>query len=106
MQEVRRNDPSQSHLIKEVQIIPVKPTEGIVGFASFVFNNSLYLGSIAIVTRPEGGFRLLYPTKKVGGSSLNVFHPVNRKVGDYIEQIVLEKYQEVMTKARADAYQT
>lgn len=41
--------------ISEVQIIPVKPTNGLVGFASVVFDDCLYLGSIGIYTRLEGG---------------------------------------------------
>ena len=104
MNAARSNEIEQLDLIKEVQIVPIKPTDGIVGFASLVFSNSLYLGSIAIVTRPEGGYRLLYPTKKVGGVSLNVFHPINRMIGDRIEQRVLAEYKDVMTKARVNAF--
>lgn len=49
-------------VISEIQIIPVKPKNGLIGFASCVVNNQLYLGSIAIYTRPDGsGYRLVYP---------------------------------------------
>jgi len=38
--------------IKDIQIMPVKPRDGLIGFASFVLDDSLYLGSIGILTRP------------------------------------------------------
>lgn len=36
--------------ISEIQIVPVKPNNGLVAFASCVVNNSLYIGNIAIYT--------------------------------------------------------
>ena len=60
--------------ISEVQVIPVKPSNGLVGFASLVFDNCLYLGSIGIYTRPEGGYRLTYPTRKTGTKNFHIFH--------------------------------
>ena len=59
--------------LSEIQIIPIKPQNGLVAFASFVLDGNLYLGSIGIVTRLNGGYRLVYPTKKVGDRSLNIF---------------------------------
>ncbi len=84
--------------ISEIQILPIKPQNGLVAFASFVLNNSLYLGSIAIMTRPQGGYRLLYPTKKVGTRSLNIYHPINRGFAEFIEKEVIMKFEEVMNK--------
>ncbi len=51
--------------ISEIQVIPIKPQDGLVAFVSFDLDNCLYLGSIDIITRPQGGYRLTYPTKKV-----------------------------------------
>lgn len=82
--------------ISEIQIIPIKPQSGLVGFASCVIDNWLYLGSIGIMTRLDGGYRLTYPTKTVGNNSLNVFHPINKKVGTEIEDVITNKYEEVM----------
>jgi stage V sporulation protein G len=84
--------------ITEIQIIPVKPKEGIVAFASFVLNGSLYLSSIAVMTRPAGGFRLVYPTKKVGAKGINLFHPINRDFAQLIEKAVLKKFEDVMSR--------
>jgi len=54
-------------VISEVQIIPVKPNNGLVAFALCVLNEELYLGSIGIFTLlNKPGFRLTHPTRKVG----------------------------------------
>lgn len=81
--------------ISEVQVIPVKPSDGLVGFASLVFDDCLYLGSIGIYTRPEGGYRLTYPTRKTISSNFNIFHPINQKVAKEIESTVIKKFEEV-----------
>lgn len=82
--------------ISEVQIAPVKPQNGLVAFASFVVNNSLYCGSVAIFTRPSGGFRLVYPTKTLLGRQIDIFHPISPQAGKIIEVAVLSKYEEVV----------
>lgn len=82
--------------ISEIQIIPVKPNDGLVGFASLVLDNKLYLSSIGIFRKINGsGFRITYPTKKVGEKSLNIFHPINKEVGDAIETAILEKVKRI-----------
>jgi stage V sporulation protein G len=82
--------------ISEIQVMPIKPFNGLVGFASLVLDDNLYLGSIGIMTRPGGGYRLTYPTKKAGVSDLNVFYPINRSFAQEIEQAVIEQFEEVM----------
>ena len=86
-------------MISEIQITPIKPNSGLVAFASFVLDNQLYLGSIGIVTRPEGGYRLVYPTKKVAERNINLFHPLNRKFADEIERAILTIYEDVMSNS-------
>lgn len=82
--------------ITEVQIIPIKPFDGLVGFASLVLNQKLYLGSIGIHTKIDGtGYRLTYPTKKIGDKNINLYHPINREFGLEIERAVLDKAKEV-----------
>ena len=84
--------------LSETQIIPIKPQNGLVGFASFVLNDSLYLGSIGIFTRPEGGYRLTYPTKKVGDRNINIFHPINKQFASQIESEIINKFEKVMNQ--------
>ncbi len=87
-------------IISEVQILPVKPENGLIAFCSMVLYESIYCGSIAIMTRPSGSYRLVYPTKKIGVKNLNMFFPLNKKVASIIEQEVLKKLEDVMKNDR------
>ncbi|HEX6977106.1 MAG TPA: septation protein SpoVG family protein [Patescibacteria group bacterium] len=82
--------------ISEIQIIPIKPQNGLVAFVSFVLDSNLYLSSIGVITRPQGGYRLTYPTKRVGVKDLNIFYPINKTFAEEIEKEVSAKLEEVM----------
>ncbi|MCX5922723.1 MAG: septation protein SpoVG family protein [Candidatus Dependentiae bacterium] len=79
--------------VTEIQIIPVKPKDGLVGFASFVFDRSFYCASIGIYTRPQGGFRLTYPTRKTLNGAMPIFHPINKDVANLIEQAIIRQFE-------------
>ena len=84
--------------ITEIQIIPIKPNNGLVAIASVVVGNALYLGSIGIHTKLNGqGYRITYPTKAMSGKSFNVFHPIHRDFALVLEQAVLAKADEVLS---------
>jgi DNA-binding cell septation regulator SpoVG len=83
--------------VTEIQIIPIKPKDGLVAFANIVYDNAFYFSSIGIYTRPYGGYRLTYPTRKSSTTNLTLFHPINKKVADLIEAAVTRRYEEVMT---------
>ena len=84
--------------LSEIQIIPIKPQDGLVAFASLVLDENLYLGSIGIMTRPNGGYRLVYPTKKVAERNLNIFYPINKEFSQVIENKVVRQFEDVMKK--------
>lgn len=81
--------------LTEIQIVPIKPTDGLVGFASFVYNEAFYLGSIGIYTKPQGGYRLTYPTRKGATGNFNIFHPINREIAEEIEMLIISKFEDV-----------
>ncbi len=87
-------------IIKEIQIVPVKPDKGLVAFASFILFESIYCSSIGIFTRPEGSYRLLYPNKKVGSKAINIFHPITKEIGNLIEKEVIKALKDVMKNDR------
>lgn len=94
-------------LVSEVQIIPVRPKDGLVAFANFVVYRAIGCTSVAIMTRPLGGYRLVYPTKKVGEQVITVFYPITRTIGSAIEEEVIEQYENVTkgnTNARHDSF--
>lgn len=87
--------------ISELNIVPVKPNNGLVAFASLVIDDCLYLGSIGVHSRLDGTYRITYPTKKLGNKELNLYHPINRDLGKQIEQAVIAKCEQLF-KGRDD----
>ena len=89
-------------VVSEVEIIPIKPNNGLVAFASCVVNGALYLGSIGVHTRPDGsGFRLVYPAKALPyGKTVNIVHPITKEAGETIHQAVICRLQELVAKVR------
>lgn len=83
-------------LITEIQIIPVKPNNGLIAFCSFILFESLYCSSIAIYSRPDGSYRLVYPTKKLSSKDISLFYPINKEFGDSILREVIQKFEDVM----------
>lgn len=84
-------------VISEVQIVPVKPSNGLVAFASCVLNEELYLGSIGIFTLlNKPGFRLTYPTRKVSSTNIQIFHPITKELSEEINRNILEKAEEIL----------
>lgn len=81
--------------ITEIQIVPIKPTNGLVGFASFVYSEAFYLGSIGIYTKPQGCYRLTYPTRNGATGNFNIFHPISREVAEEIEKLIISKFEDV-----------
>jgi stage V sporulation protein G len=82
--------------ITEIQITPIKPRDGLIGFASLVVDNQLYLSSIGIHKKLDGsGFRITYPTKKVAETNINIFHPITRDFGLFIEKAIIQKAEEI-----------
>ena len=86
--------------ISEVQITPIKPVDGLVAFASCVINGQLYLGSLGIHTRLDGaGYRITYPTRRVGTREVNYYHPITKHAGCAIEQAINAKCIEVLERS-------
>lgn len=87
--------------ITEIQIIPIKPKSGLVALASVVFENSLYLGSIGIYTRIDGsGYRITYPTKKIGNKNINIYHPINKETSKTIEEAIISEAEKILNPKR------
>jgi DNA-binding cell septation regulator SpoVG len=90
--------------ISEVNIQLIKPTNGLVAFASVVLDSKIYLGCIGVHQRLDGnGYRLTYPTKKTGNRDFHIFHPIERSMGQRIEQAILAKVAALLEKQSADS---
>ncbi len=87
-------------VVSEIQIIPIKPKDGLVAFASCILNNQFYIGDIAIYTRPDGqDYRLVYPCKILpNGKRINCFHPINREAADRVTKAILTVFRDLTEK--------
>lgn len=89
--------------ITEIQIEFIKPSNGLIGFASLVINGNIYLSSIAIHKKLNStGYRLTYPSK----GRFAIFHPINKEASNQIEQAVFGKLKDVMNKIKNDDQET
>jgi len=61
-------------------------------------DGKFWMGSIAVFSRPDGGYRLVYPTRKVAGQNINIFHPIAHKTGQEIEAAVSKKVAEIFSE--------
>ena len=78
--------------ITEIQIVPIKPRNGLIAFASVVLEHSVYLGSLGVYTKLDSsGYRITYPTKKVGDRNINIYHPINKETSKAIEGTTISK---------------
>ena len=79
--------------ISEISILPVKPVDGLLGWASLVLNHQFYVGNLAIHSRPNGDIRLTFPEKVLpNGRRICCFHPITQEAGGIILAAVAEKY--------------
>lgn len=79
--------------------MPIKPNNGLVAFASVIVADSLYLGSIGVYTRLDGnGYRITYPTKKIGAKDMNIYHPISKELGIAIERAVIGRAERILIK--------
>lgn len=90
--------------VSEVNITPVKPDKGLVAFASVVIDGNIYLTSIAVHTKLDGSYRLVYPTKMVGTRTLGLFYPINREASRAIEEAVFKRCDEVFQGRNDDRH--
>jgi len=87
--------------ISEIEIIPIKPHNGLLAFSSFILNNAFYIGDVAIYSRlNKPGYRLVYPVKALAyGARVNCFHPINKNAAQKIEDEVIKKYSDLISKS-------
>ena len=82
--------------ISEINIIPYKGNKGLVGLASCVIEDVLYLGSIGIYSKREGGYRITFPNKSSKHGMVNVFHPIQKDFGLEMETKIIEEFKKVI----------
>lgn len=94
------------NVITEIEIYPIRPRNGLVAFASCLFDGKLSLNSIAIHTRADGtGYRLVYPAKVLpNGKVVNTFYPITKEAGAEIEAAIVAELEKMSEKVGGKTY--
>jgi len=80
--------------ISKVKIKKVAPKDGLVGFASCVIDDSLYLGNIVVFTRLNqvDKIRLVFPVKELDNIKIAMFKPLTSDLYYALEVAIADKY--------------
>ena len=83
--------------VKKVEIVPIKPHEGLLAFASIEIDDQLYIGSIGVHKRRDGkGYRITFPSRKVGDYQMIICHPTTPDLSKEIESAISSKAEEIL----------
>lgn len=74
--------------ISEINIVPIKPKDGLLGFCSFVIDQSFFIGSVAIYSRLDGSIRLVYPKK----NGVQCCYPIKKEIGTALSHAITKKF--------------
>lgn len=82
--------------ITKVELLPISPKNGLVAFACVEIESQFYVTSIGVHKKRDGsGYRVTYPTKKIGEQHLVICHPTKPEFSKEIETAIFEKAQEL-----------
>jgi len=91
-------------ILSDIEIIPIRPQQGLLAFCTFVLNGDFFVGDVSIYSRLSGsGYRLVYPAKTLpNGAKINTFHPINKEAAQAIDEQVIGAFKELMKKVKTD----
>jgi DNA-binding cell septation regulator SpoVG len=82
--------------ITNVEIIPIRPKNGLIAFANITIDDCLLLNSIGVHTKLNGtGYRLTYPIKQSGKTQFYMFQPLNKYLSKQIEKKVINQVEQI-----------
>ncbi|MDF2378726.1 MAG: hypothetical protein P1V18_00690 [Candidatus Gracilibacteria bacterium] len=85
--------------ISEIAVVPIREKiDGHCAMVSFLLDKTFFMGSIALYRRPDGSFRLVFPTKKIGNTHLNIYHPITKQATQKIEAAVFPYAEKLLNK--------
>lgn len=86
--------------ITEIEIIPIKAKQGLVGFANCVVNDQFFIGNIAIhSTFNENEFRLVYPAKAIKNKKpVQCVYPINKETAQAMQKAICKAFRKLFVK--------
>ena len=85
----------KSFTISDIQIVFLRPQNGLLGFASIAINDCIRVDGIAIYSSPTHHlkYRINFPTKKLAsGRHVPCFYPYRKEIEEHITKAVVEEY--------------
>ncbi len=83
--------------VTKVEILPIHPQNGLMAFACVELDGRFYVSSIGVHRKRDGsGYRITYPTKRIGEYSQTICHPITQALSKEIEHAVCEKAGKVL----------
>lgn len=84
-------------IVSKIKIKKVIPDKGLVGFASCVIDDSLYLGNMAIFTRlnKEDEYRIVFPIKEKDGRKIEMFYPLTADAYYILEEAIANEFRKL-----------
>lgn len=88
----------QDEKITEVCWFPIRPTEkGLIGYASLRYGQ-LSLNSIAVLTRPDGNYRISFPSKQLpNGKVIDIFYPIDSETYEMFLDAIVNKIKSIVS---------
>ena len=81
--------------VSSVKFRSIEPKLGLIGFASVVIDDWLYLNNIAVFSRRSdpAKIRLVFPEKRIGSVRIPLYHPLDSERYYMLEDAILIKVQ-------------
>ncbi len=84
--------------ITEIVIYPVSEDK-LKAYVTLTFDNCFVVRDLKIIKAQQGYFVAMPNKKRKDGVIRDIAHPLNQEMRDYIENAVLDKYQEVANQS-------
>lgn len=85
--------------VTSIQLIPVRAQKGLIAFAEVILDNCLLVTSIGVHKRLDGkGYRITFPTKKVGEKQMYLYRPITPEFSKQLSQAITFRAVELFDK--------
>lgn len=85
--------------ITKVQIHLIRSEKSIRAYADIIIDDEFIVRGLVVIERDDGVYVVYMPNRrKPDGSFTDIAHPINDKCRQYIEDTVLDEYENVLTK--------
>ncbi len=81
--------------ITEVRV-SLQPEEVLKGFVSVTFDDEFVVRGLKVIQSADGRFIAMPARRRRDGSYLDIAHPINREMREYLEEEVFRAYDEAV----------